>query len=764
MSEVIYELLYFDEMGRLQRIDLSDLKKRRIVLGRDGTQTDVVLSHEMVSRIHGCLYLEKNQVHYQDLHSNNGTKVIEGNRRTNLKSSDRRVLLSNQTFLRIGNQTSFFQFFVRRREKQNGWKSVPIGNKELIIGRASYCDIIFLYPAVSKVHAKIFSKDGVYYIADCKSHNGTKKNARYVEDCEKLNDFDVIQIIDMQIFYCKGMLYYCASVQGVHLTVIDLCKSVGKKRKVLINHVSLEINSNDFIAIVGGSGAGKTTLMNAISGFDRECTGQILFNGQDLRKEFSNLKDMIGYVPQQEIIYENLTLHNMLFYTAKMKMQKDTDKEEIEKRIKEVLQMVELSEHANTYIRKLSGGQKKRASIAVELLADPKLFFLDEPTSGLDPGTEKNLMMMLGRLSKTRDKTTILVTHTTQSLHLCDKVIFMGPGGRLCFFGSVEQAKMFFQTDDLVNIYNVIAQNPKMWEEQFRNCCQKMETDEAHNEGSRKEKRNVSYVRQFSVLVKRYMELMWNDKMRLAILLMQPVIIAFLLNLVADENIYSVFEDTQSMMFSLSCSAIWIGLFNSIQEICKERHILKREYMACLKLPLYTLSKFIVQFILAALQALLLLLVFVLAIGKNPEGIWFDSFFFEMYVTVLLTILAAMAIGLLISSLVKSGDKAMTLAPFVLIIQLLFSGILFVLEGAGKKLSYVTISKWSVEALGSITNLNGLDLRMQADFPGLVHEAKEIYEHTGGHLLTDWGILSMMVLLCLILSGLMLINVKNDSR
>jgi ABC-type multidrug transport system ATPase subunit len=117
----------------------------------------------------------------------------------------------------------------------------------------------------------------------------------------------------------------------------------------------------------------------------------------------------------------------------------------------------------------MSGGQKKRASIAVEMLADPKLFFLDEPTSGLDPGTEKNLMTTLSKLAKTQSKTIVMVTHTTANLHLCDKIIFMGPGGRLCFCGNVEEAKAFYQTDDLVNIYNLIAERPEYWQRRYDN-------------------------------------------------------------------------------------------------------------------------------------------------------------------------------------------------------------------------------------------------------------------------------------------------------
>ena len=769
-----YEFIYFDDSGEMQSICLSNIKKKCIILGRDSSQVDIVINKSCISRIHGYFYITTEGIKYEDAESTNGTYIVEGASKRYLYSSkekrgnssrSERVKLSESCLIKICNRDECFIAFVRKITQANGWKKVAVGNKKLTIGRGASNDIILSYPTVSKHHAYIEQQGGKCYLIDSGSKNGTRLNGKFISQRMMLHSYDVIQILDVQLFYIRGIIYYCTKVQGVHLIAENIYKTVNKN-KVLLNHIDLEIKSNDFVAIIGGSGAGKTTLMNAISGFDKECTGKIMFNGHDMRKEFEQLKDLIGYVPQQEIIYENLTLHNMLCYTAKMKMPKDTDKQEVEKRIEEVLEMVELTEHADTYIRKLSGGQKKRASIAVELLADPKLFFLDEPTSGLDPGTEKNLMMMLNRLSKTRDKTTILVTHTTQNLHLCDKVIFMGPGGYLCFYGTVEQAKMFFQTNDLVNIYNIIAQDPAMWAQQFKNCCEENAFLNRHfeQENIDLKKSKVSGVRQVGVLTLRYAELVWNDRTRLLILLMQPVIIALLLKIVADDNIYKIYETTQSMMFSLSCSAIWIGLFNSIQEICKERSIVKREYMASLKLPSYILSKFLVQFLLVAVQAMLLLGVFAVAIGEYPEGIIFKNFYFEMYITVLLTILAAMSIGMVISALVKSGDKAMTLAPFVLIIQLLFSGILFKLEGIGKIVAYATISKWSVAAFGSIVNLNELELRMQNMVPTLEHEFEEIYEHTTGHLVQNWGILLGMTVLFLILAGIALINIKNDSR
>ena len=157
----------------------------------------------------------------------------------------------------------------------------------------------------------------------------------------------------------------------------------------------------------------------------------------------------------------------MLYYTAKMKMPDNTSMQEIEDRIQEVLRLIELTEHQNTMIKNLSGGQKKRASIAVELLADPGMFFLDEPTSGLDPGTEQKLMRVLNRLSKTQGKTIVMVTHTTQSLDLCDKIIFMGKKGRLAFMGTPEEAKMFFGTESLIEIYNLLEEDTESWAGQF---------------------------------------------------------------------------------------------------------------------------------------------------------------------------------------------------------------------------------------------------------------------------------------------------------
>lgn len=183
-------------------------------------------------------------------------------------------------------------------------------------------------------------------------------------------------------------------------------------------------------------------------------------------------------------------------------------------------------------------------------------------------------------------------------------------------------------------------------------------------------RKKESALRQFGILAERYGELLWNDKQRLALLLIQPFLIALLLNIVADKNIFDIYESTKSMLFALSCSGIWIGMFDSIQEICKERVILKREYMANLKLPCYMLSKFMLQAVLGLVQSIILTFVFLNLIGKDVKGIFLSDFRLEVLLTMWLTVLASIAMGFIISAMVKSGDKAMAVAPFVLIVQL----------------------------------------------------------------------------------------------
>lgn len=759
--------------GKIQEIPLDRFKKESITFGRDPGKCDIVIPSGWVSRLHGKLLLKGDRVFFADVGSTNGTILdVDGYRRV-LKGNKEYCELRNGNILRIqpeqnASKNSVLLLYVNG-EEAGVWKKLVLSGGDVTIGRGSGNSIVLSHPGISRLHAVIKRQGNEFVLTDNNSMNGILVNGQRLERSRRLGEKDVIQILNSTLIYTDGTILYKSSVRGINIEVNNVSKFVGRNKKKILDHVSCRIESNEFVAIIGGSGAGKTTFMNTINGFDKKIQGDISYNGISLRKNFNELKNLIGYVPQEDIIYENLTLRSMLYFTARLKMPRDTSKKEIGERINRVLQMVELSEHQGTFIRKLSGGQKKRASIAVELLADPSVFFLDEPTSGLDPGTEQKLMITLNHLAKSEGKTIIMVTHTTQSLQLCDKVIFMGKGGRLCFCGTTEEAKKFFHTDNLVDIYNMISEDSEVWSKKYsESLAGDGDSTELKVRGeepgkTRRPKRRFA-IGQVPVLLSRYVKLIVNDLPKLILLFAQPIAIAVLLAIVANDKVFEIFEDTKSILFSLSCAAIWIGLFNSIQEICKERAILKREYMGNLKLPYYTLSKFLVQTLIGLIQAALITSVFALTVGIPDKGILFDSSFGEILITVWLTIEASMALGFVISAFVKSGDKAMTVAPFLLIVQLLFSGILFELKGAGESIAYVTISKWSVESLGSIADLNSLNLRIQEQIPTAVHEAQEIFDHTKEHLYGHWGILLGMMLLCAVVCTLVLRRVSRDGR
>ena len=763
--------------------DLKAFGKDRILFGRDPDRCDIVIPMSTISGVHGKIKFANGKTYVGDVGSTNGTYLYRGEIYEWMKPRKYYQKESGDWILRIdakshvSNQSAVI--ILTDSLQKSAWQCQTLSEGLTLIGRGSDNTIVMDSPGISRKHAAIMNQNGVYTIIDYGSMNGVYVNGKRVNRDERIAEKDMIQIANFLFFVVDGKLLYQGAMSGVSLRLENISKEVGRGagRKKILNQVYGDIGSNEFVAIIGGSGAGKTTVMNAMSGFDRDIEGNVFCNGIDLRRNFNSLKNMIGFVPQQDIIYENLKLKKMLLYTAKMKMPSDTTRAEMELRIYKVLEMVDLTQHADTYIRKLSGGQKKRASIAVELLADPGLFFLDEPTSGLDPDTEQSLMHTLASLSKSEGKTIIMVTHTTQSIHLCDKVIFMGPGGKICYCGPPSEMNEYFGKQDLVEIYNELAVNTDNWNGYYlQNYWQKRQEEPALTKAEdmfikNSARRNVSWFKQLRVLTARYMNLIKNDYSRLLLLLVQPVAIALLLFLVAQEGTFVNFDDTKSILFALSCSGIWIGLFNTIQEVCKERAILKREYMGNLRLSGYVLSKYIVQGIICLIQATLLTTIFLNLLEHTAKRgtIWGSHPGMEIWLTMVLTIFASASMGLIVSSLVRNADRAMAFAPFVLIVQLLFSGVLFALGDGALVISKITVSRWSMECLGNTADLNALPYKeIETETGKLMKIPAKPYEdffvRTSEHLWHTWLILLLIMLICGVASTIVLRNLKKDKR
>ncbi len=749
----------FDGQSNLISFELDSFGKDTVSFGR-GEGVDVRLTSKLVthSKPHGFFVRRGGQWFVEDNASTNG--LIYNN------MSVASIAVSDGEFVRIDDGIETISEGVlmvfSAGDSNNKWRTYPMsGASEYTIGRDHTCDIVLPHISVSKLHAKIIYEYDGYYIMDCGSTNGVVLNGRRLVGKEKLHEKDVITITNSKLIFTSSALHYCCYMSGINVDAVNVViKRRDKKTRKLFttcNNVSLNIKPGELVAIIGGSGAGKSTVLEAMCGYLHPASGEVYINGVDLYKNFDSLKQLIGYVPQSDIVYDNLTLKDMLSYAAKLRLPKDTTAEERENAVDRAIEIVELTEKRTSYIKALSGGQRKRASIAVELLSDPNLIFLDEPSSGLDPGTERNLMHSLREMAD-RGKTVILVTHSTLQLKLCDKIVFMGKGGNLCYFGNYDSALNFFGVDDIVDIYNLITDNAPAWSSKYQSMQKLSHRRDGELDTSRSKRRKRG---QLLVLSRRYFKLVINDRQRLLLLLLMAPLLAYLISLVADGEQFEQYDMTQSLLFALSCSAFWVGMFNAIQEICKERTILKREYMTGLSLNSYILSKVIVLGTMCLVQSVLIMVVFMLTIGLPEEGLMMNPFL-ELLITTFLTAVSATAMGLFVSSLFTNADKAMMVAPILLMPQILFSGLIFTLDGPTEIISWFAICRWSVEGYGTTANLNDLPLKLQQQGIPVTHVAEDFYEYTVEHLLHSWGILILFGIVCIILARIVLSSLRKE--
>ena len=649
-------------------------------------------------------------------------------------------------------------------EIEDGFMSLfPLNEeRQYLIGRLNECDIVIAHPTVSRKHCVITREGDRFFVEDNHSTNGVLLNSRLLTKREPLNPMDRINIGGTTLVFNGNSLLYHVQTGGVGISAERVVKRVGrgKNRKTILNDISLAIKPNNFVAIIGGSGAGKTTLLDCISGMTDITSGNVFINGESLRTGGKNVRSLLGYVPQQDIVYDSLTLERMLYYSAKLRMPPDTSMKEIRQKIDETLEIVELSEHRKTFISKLSGGQKKRASIAVELLASPKVFFLDEPSSGLDPGTEKHLMQILKRLAMT-GRTVVMVTHTVQNIDLCDGVICMGRGGVLCYAGSPSAALRFFGKERMIDVYDELNERSEVWARRFKELTDREGGASVNPKTEKKERQHKqpkAQFRQFKVMTARYVEILLNSRLRFLLLMVMPMILTLLVCLAfqADGNLQNLLlrlmagrahsikrvtfpflkaVDTMTLMFAFSCAVFWTGIFNSIQEISKERQIYEREHFSGIGVVPYVFSKFVPLAGLCVIQSIVMTAILsfmttttatitgnlsdaaAISMSMRPDGIILGKgmMWLETFATTFLCALSAMCLGLLISTLV-SNEMAMVLCPICLMPQILFSGIVTKLSGITETISNIISCKWSCVAYLVSARVNELYENVELGF------------------------------------------------
>jgi ABC-type multidrug transport system ATPase subunit len=690
------------------------------IVGR-GQNCNIRIDDAAVSSQHGQFFFTPQGVFYADLGSTNGSYI------NNNKLSTEATPLQNGTVVCLSGINSHIQFRVSLEASPGGTPTPqpipqaygvpggrPVGTS-LIIGRDPSCDIVLHQIGASRFHAKLTTAADGVYITDNHSTNGTFVNGVRITRPQKITGYDNIFIGGARFELKDGMLAADDnSERGLPVYVNNLGRRVTVKgaEKRILNNITLDIQPNEFVAVIGGSGAGKSTLMNILCGKTTAYDGFLAYDKSGMANTGA-YKSAIGFAPQSDILYDDLTLYRMLYYSAKLKMPQDTRKEEYDNRVNQAIAMVQLTGHENTMVKNLSGGQRKRASIAVELLSDPRLFFLDEPTSGLDPATERHLMRLLKEMTR-KNKTILAITHMTQNIGLCDKVIVLGRGGVLCYFGTPGDAIGFFGVTDVIDIYDKVDSEPLIWQQKY--LAQHAEANKpvtANPHHNIKIDRRIGYnsgFSQFSILSARYIKLIFGDAKRVFLLLAQAPILGILLMLVAhnsyDGEIFNSYRSANSMMFALTCAAFWVGMLNSIQEICKERVIFEREKMTAVRTFPYIASKVAVISVISMIQAFLFLAVMQLFGTEFPTNNFDIPPFLGFYITICLTILSAAYLGLLVSTFSPNADRAMAVAPLLILPQILFSGAVFKLSGAMSVISNIIPCKLAMQGFGVLSDFN----------------------------------------------------------
>ncbi len=330
------------------------------------------------------------------------------------------------------------------------------------IGSGEGCDIRVCNPLVSEKHLFIIFDGENCFIEDAHSASGTYVNNRKVRR-QKLCDYDRISIPSAAYIFYRNKLLYSMTEGGIRIDAVDVCKRVPDKNahgKIsLVTNVTFRIEAGEFVAIVGGSGAGKSTLLDCINGMRPATDGKIYYDTNDYYENINSYKGVIGYVPQKDIMHDDLRVFDALRYTAQLRMRGGVSEEELFRRVNEAITDVRLQGKEKLRISSLSGGQKKRVSIAMELLSDPKAIFLDEPTSGLSPDLDLEMMELLKDLTK-KGRTIVVITHAMDNLDKCDRVAFLGRGGRLCFYGAAKDAFRWFNRRSYSRIFAALTEEP----------------------------------------------------------------------------------------------------------------------------------------------------------------------------------------------------------------------------------------------------------------------------------------------------------------
>ncbi|WP_454166154.1 ATP-binding cassette domain-containing protein [Gordonia iterans] len=648
------------------------------------------------------------------------------------------------------------------------------------IGRTPDNDIVVSDVLASRHHARLTAGAGSgasgpsvaggtgLFIEDLGSVNGTFVNGHRVRR-HPLNENDVVTIGNSDFVVSDGNLVRgrpkAAMSGGLEVDGVGLTVDGGK---VLLNDISFQAGPGTLTAIIGPSGAGKSTVSKIAAGLNSPTIGRVSFEGRDVHDEYEALRNRIGMVPQDDVLHSKLTVRQALRYAAELRLPADLSTADRDQVIDGVLAELSLTEHSQTRIDKLSGGQRKRASVAMELLTGPSLLILDEPTSGLDPALDRQVMKTLRDLADA-GRVVLVVTHSVAHLETCDQVLLLAPGGKTAYCGEPKGKKAELGSDDWAEIFENVTRNPDLVWENYRRRHPHRPAPPAQPTGPPVVVPQASAGRQLSTVARRQWRLIVSDRGYLAFLFLLPVVLGLLTLVIPGDTDFGITEtkpgfapgttvpkdpvEAVQLLVVLVIGAAFMGAALTVRDLVSERAIFERERAVGLRPGAYLSAKTVVFFVLAAVQSAIMLGITFGLRGIPEHGGVFLPPPAALFVAIAVLACVSSLVGLAISSLVKSNEQTMPPLVIVVMVQLVFCGGLFPITGAVvSQLSWIFPAYWGYTAAAQAVDLPQINPEASQIKHAQGDEPKyPLWEPSVTHTLIAYGVLVGMGLLLFLL-------------
>jgi ABC-type multidrug transport system ATPase subunit len=635
----------------------------------------------------------------------------------------------------------------------------------ITIGRSAGCDIVLDDLLVSRRHAEVRQQGATYQLVDLGSTNGTYHNGRRA-DRAVLRPGDLISVGHYELRFDGQRLHEHVDSGPVTLAAEGVTVDIGKHR--IVDDVSFSLPQGSLLGIVGPSGCGKSTMIKALTGLRPASAGRVSYDGRDLYADYAELRYRIGMVPQDDVLHRQLTVRRALRFAASLRFANDVSRRERGARVDEVMATLGLTRSAKQRIDKLSGGQRKRTSVALELLTEPSMLCLDEPTSGLDPALDRDVMQELRGMAD-RGRTILCITHSVLHLDMCHRVMVMCPGGTVGYFGPPGELLAFFEAETYADVFAQVTKEPEYWTRRYqesdlhrRYVAEPIAADQARsryaqlpepepepapaapppaglavpepiaravpqpvaralklNLGRRgvvnQVKDPVGPLREFTTLSLRMFAVITADWAFFLFLLGLPVVLALLSHAVPGETglgepagtSVAARLEAQRLLVVLVVGAAFIGISSSIREIVHESAIYKRERAVGLSPGAYLASKFVVLGIINVIQVSIFVWLSVLGRGGPAEALVLPSPMLEIIVPVAMVTTSCTMLGLCVSALARSVPQTTPVLVVVVMAMLVLSGGLFELAGEPvlDQISWLSPTRWGFAAGASTVDL-----------------------------------------------------------